>query len=104
MAMGGESDSGIHIFPPLVFLAALILAFAVNWILPAGYGLPTAIRWPLGVLLIVLSFAPAPSILGAFRRAGNEYDVRRVPKKLVTGGFLAWSRNPGYVAMILCCV
>ena len=39
----------------------------------------------------------------AFRRAGSEYDVRRVPQGLVTTGAFRYSRNPGYVLMIAFC-
>src|SRR5688572_13089874 len=101
MADTGQRDSGIRVIPPYVFLAALILAFLADWLWPAGMGLPGALRWPVGIALIILPLALMPSIVGAIRRTGSEYDVRKVPKALVTGGPFAWSRNPGYVGLVV---
>jgi protein-S-isoprenylcysteine O-methyltransferase Ste14 len=100
----GTKPTGIRVLPPLVFLAALILAFLAHWLWPGNLGLSAAIRLPLGILLIVLALAPMPSIFAAFRRMGSAYDVRKVPKGLVTGGAFAYSRNPGYMAMIVVCI
>lgn len=104
MADTEQKDSGIRVIPPYVFLAALILAFLADWLWPARTGLPGALRWTLGVALIVVPIAFMPSIVAAIRRTGSDYDVRKVPKALVTAGPFAWSRNPGYVALVLICV
>jgi protein-S-isoprenylcysteine O-methyltransferase Ste14 len=91
--------TGIRIIPPLVFLASIAAAFLLDWLWPARVGLPDVLRWVLGAALIVAPFLVLPSIMAAFRRAGSEYDVRRVPRRLVTGGAFRYSRNPGYVLM-----
>lgn len=104
MADTGQKDSGIRVIPPAVFLAALILAFLADWLWPVRMGLPGPLRWPLGVALIVVPLALMPSIVAAIRRTGSDYDVRKVPKALVTAGPFAWSRNPGYVGMVVICV
>ena len=92
--------SGIHTIPPIVLLAALVAAFALDWAWPTRVGLPDVLRWIIGSALIVVPLLVMLSVLAAFRHAGSDYDVRRVPNGLVTGGAFRYSRNPGYVMMI----
>jgi protein-S-isoprenylcysteine O-methyltransferase Ste14 len=96
-----ESATGIRIIPPLLLLAAIAAAFVANSPLPLHLALPALVRWPLGVALIVLPLAAMPSVFSAFRRAGSQYDVRKVPQGLVTDGPFRYSRNPGYLASII---
>ena len=96
-----KSETGIRMIPPLVFLAAFLIAWLVHSLFPLGLGLPTALRWVLGAILILGPLAIIPSLFTLFRRAGSDYDVRKVPKGLVTEGLFRWSRNPGYVALIV---
>lgn len=94
-------ETGIRIIPPVLFLVAFLLAWLVHWLWPLDFGLPGAVRWPLGILLIAAPLAAAPFLFAAFRRAGSEYDVRKIPKGLVTEGLFRYSRNPGYVGLIV---
>jgi protein-S-isoprenylcysteine O-methyltransferase Ste14 len=98
-----REETGIRIIPPLVFLAGLAVAFGLDWLWPARVSLPDILRWLIGGVLIAAPFLVLPSIMAAFRRAGSEYDVRRVPGGLVTGGAFRYSRNPGYVLMVGFC-
>ena len=93
--------SGIKVIPPFVILGAIVVASIVDWLLPLGFGLPRSVGWVVGGLLIVAAVAVMPSLFAAFRRARSQYDVRVVPKGLVTEGLFRFSRNPGYVAMIV---
>ena len=97
---GAQEHSGIRTIPPVVLLAALAVAFLLDWVWPTRVAMPEVLRWIVGGALIVLPFLVAPSVLAAFRRAGSDYDVRRVPRGLVTEGAFKYSRNPGYVLMI----
>jgi protein-S-isoprenylcysteine O-methyltransferase Ste14 len=96
-----QPESGIRIIPPFVFLAAYLIAWFDHWLLPIGFGLSLWLRLILGVVLIAAPLAIVPSLFAAFRRADSEYDVRKIPKGLVTEGLFRYSRNPGYVAMIM---
>ena len=96
-----EPESGIRIIPPFIFLAAFLIAWFDHWLLPVGFGLPLWLRLVLGIVLIASPLAIVPSLFAAFRRVDSEYDVRKVPKGLVTEGSFRYSRNPGYVAMIV---
>lgn len=93
-------DTGIRIFPPIVLLAALIAAFVLDWIWPSRVGLPDSVRLVIGIALIATPFIFFPSVFAAFRRAGAEFDVRRIPEGLVTEGLYRYSRNPGYLIFI----
>jgi protein-S-isoprenylcysteine O-methyltransferase Ste14 len=97
-------DTGIRMIPPLIFLIALMVAWGLQRIIPIGFPLPVALRWLIGVPLIVLPFVLAPFLFAAFRRADSEYDVRKVPKGLVTDGAFRYSRNPGYATAVVFCV
>jgi protein-S-isoprenylcysteine O-methyltransferase Ste14 len=96
-----EPATGIRVIPPVLFLAAYLFAWLIHLFWPLGFGLPGAIRWPLAAVLIVVPLAVVPSLFAAFRRANSKYDVREVPKGLVTEGLFRYSRNPGYVGMIV---
>ena len=96
-------DTGIRIIPPFVLLGALAIAFLLDWIWPTQVGLPDIVRFLLAGIFIVAPFLIMPSIFANFRRAGSEYDVRRVPQGLVTDGVFRFSRNPGYVLGIAFC-
>ena len=94
-------QSGIRVIPPLVILGAIVIASIIDWLAPLGFGLPRMVRWIFAAILIVAPLAAVPSILAAFARARSAYDVRVVPKGLVTEGLFRYSRNPGYVAMLV---
>ena len=96
-----SAGTGIRVIPPLVLLAALVIAFLADWLWPLGFGLPALIRWPFGLVLALGPVAMLPSLFTAFRRAGSEYDVRKVPKALVTEGAFRYSRNPGYLGSVI---
>jgi protein-S-isoprenylcysteine O-methyltransferase Ste14 len=99
--MDQESRTGIRIIPPVILLVAVVVGSLIDWPLPIHTGLPTAVRWPLGLVLVVAPLAVMPSVFAAFHRAGSEYDTRKVPQGLVTEGLFRFSRNPGYIASII---
>ncbi len=96
-----DRSTGIRLIPPLVFLGFILLGFAVDWLWPAGFGVPAAVRWTVGLILIVGPISVLPSLFTAFRRANSEYDVRKMPNALVTDGAFRYSRNPGYLGLII---
>jgi len=98
----GETP-GIRIIPPLIYVAAMALAFLAGALWPIAL-LPDAIRYTVGPALIVASVAVMPPTLRAFKRAHTPFDVRRSAEALVTDGPYRYSRNPAYVAMIGLCL
>lgn len=62
---------------------------------------PGAVRYGLGITLIIVGFAVMPFVLPHYLRAGTPYSVRKAASALVTTGAHRISRNPGYVAITL---
>ena len=102
--IGGDNETGIRILPPVVAVAALIIAWIVEYFLPTTTGFSSPIRLTVGIVLIAVPIALVMYLFAAFRRVETDYDVRKKPRTLVTGGAFAHSRNPGYVGMIVACV
>ncbi len=87
--------------PPLFFVAAFVIGYAIHIQSNEPDIIPTdTSRW-LGLLLIGLSFGIVAPVLLQFRRADTPFDVGKSPASLVTTGAFRFSRNPGYLALIL---
>ena len=87
--------------PPLFFVAAFVIGYAIHIQSNEPDIIPTdTSRW-LGLALIGLSFGIVAPVLLQFRRADTPFDVGKSPTSLVTTGAFRFSRNPGYVALIL---
>ena len=55
----------------------------------------------VGLIVTLASLAIFLNLLFAFRRVGASYETITLPKTLVTGGLYRWSRNPGYLDLVL---
>jgi protein-S-isoprenylcysteine O-methyltransferase Ste14 len=93
--------TGIRIIPPLLFLAAYLIAWFIHWLAPFSLGLPFWPRAAIGLILTLAALAIFLHLVFAFRRTGSSYDTITTPKTLITGGLFRWSRNPGYVDLVL---
>jgi protein-S-isoprenylcysteine O-methyltransferase Ste14 len=97
----GKNETGIRVIPPFVFLAAYLVGWGLHRLWPASFGMNATVRWTLAAVLILAPLTMVPWLFALFRRANSKYDVRDVPKGLVTEGPFRISRNPGYVAMVV---
>ncbi len=95
-----SDHTGLRVLPPVLFVVALGLGALLHWLWPFRF-LPEIARFSAGPLLIAASIAVMPWVFRAFRRAETPYDVRRAARALVTSGPFRYSRNPGYVALIV---
>jgi len=93
--------TGIRVIPPLLFVVAFLIAWGIHWLWPFSLGLPTAPRQWVGGILIVATLAVVPYLFITFHRAGSSYETLTLPKALVTNGLYRFSRNPGYVDLIV---
>lgn len=89
--------------PPFLFLACLVLGFALDRLLPLPltHAELTSIGWTAGGALVALGVAVMAAGIRNFSRADTPVPSNRAVRALVTTGIHGWSRNPIYVGMLL---
>ncbi len=89
--------------PPLLYLACLVLGFALDRLLPLPLTFPeaTLIRWTASGGLILIGVAIVAAGARNFSRAATPVRSNQPVRALVTTGIHGWSRNPIYVGMFL---
>jgi protein-S-isoprenylcysteine O-methyltransferase Ste14 len=89
--------------PPLLYLACVLLGFALDRVLPLPLDVPgTAPMQRLaGGGLILLGVAIVSVGLRNFSRAATPFRTTQPVRTLVTAGIHGWSRNPIYVGLFL---
>jgi protein-S-isoprenylcysteine O-methyltransferase Ste14 len=95
---------GVIAPPPLITLAAVLIGFTLDWLLPAyvlSVLLSFTTRVAIGVPLVVAGFALAIVARNAFVRAGTNVNPYQPVLAFVTTGVFAQIRNPMYVGLIL---
>jgi protein-S-isoprenylcysteine O-methyltransferase Ste14 len=87
----------------LLYLACLLLGFALDRLLPLPLSFPefTSTRWTAGGGLILIGVAMVAAGVRNFSRAATPVPSNQPVRALVTTGIHGWSRNPIYVGMIL---
>jgi protein-S-isoprenylcysteine O-methyltransferase Ste14 len=96
-AKHGGAD--VHVPPPLVFLAAILVGVALQHVVPIALDLSRAARWAAGGVLLVAGLAFAGSAARLFRRTGQDPAPWKPSPSLVASGPYRFSRNPMYVGM-----
>lgn len=89
------------IYPVTYLLFALLLMAAVHLFLPIAHWLPDPYTW-LGLLPAAAGLAILGRSILQFRRAGTTVEPFQKASELVQTGLYAYSRNPIYLAMVLC--
>jgi protein-S-isoprenylcysteine O-methyltransferase Ste14 len=95
--------AGVIARPPLLYLACLILGFALDRLLPLPLTFPeaTLVRWTAGGGMIAVGLAIMAAGVRNFSRAATPVRSNQPVRALVTTGIHGWSRNPIYVGMFL---
>lgn len=86
--------------PPLIYGGFVIAGFAVDYAFPIS-AIPDHVQYPLGVVLLLVSFAIMPFVLIRFRQAGTSFDAGKPTSSIITDGPYRYSRNPSYVSLTL---
>ena len=96
-----EADTaGVVAPPPLIFLAGLIVGFALEALLP-GVDLPAVVEWGLGSLLVVAGLGLLLIFNASFSRKGTAVEPWKPTTAIVTTGPYRFTRNPAYLGMAL---
>ena len=98
--------AGVIARPPLLFLAALLLGFALDHVLTLLFPVPRfgPAHWISAVIagsLILIGIAVVVAGIRNFSRAATPVQGTRPTRALVTTGIHGWSRNPIYLGMFL---
>jgi protein-S-isoprenylcysteine O-methyltransferase Ste14 len=98
--------AGAVVRPPALFLAALLIGFALDYLLPLPFAAPGTgsaywISATIGGLLILIGIATFAAAIRNFTSAGTPVQGTQPTRTLVTSGIHGWSRNPIYVGMFL---
>jgi protein-S-isoprenylcysteine O-methyltransferase Ste14 len=101
--MDGTETAGVIARPPLIFLAALVLGFIADRLLPLPFPAPgiELVWWVIGASLILLGLALLVAGIRNFSRAGTPVPGNQPTRALATTGVHGWSRNPIYLGMFL---
>jgi protein-S-isoprenylcysteine O-methyltransferase Ste14 len=89
--------------PPFLYLAALLLGFILDRLLPLPFAIPEPglVSWIIAGSLILIGVAVFSAGIRNFFRAGTPVRGFEPSRALVTTGIHGWSRNPIYVGMFL---
>ena len=93
--------AGVIARPPLLFLAALLLGFVSDRLLPLPGPRTDLVHWIIAGSLILIGLALAAAGIRNFSRAGTPVPTNEPTRALVTTGIHGWSRNPIYVGLFL---
>jgi protein-S-isoprenylcysteine O-methyltransferase Ste14 len=98
------ATGGVKLRPPLLFIAALLLGFALDHPLPLPVAVPRGgdlVHRMIPSALILIGIALTAAGIRNFARAGTPVPSNQPVRVLVTTGIHGWSRNPIYVGMFL---
>jgi len=94
-----DSDTaGVLAPPPLIFVAGLVVGFALEALLP-GVDMPALVEWGLGGLLVVAGLGLLLSFNTSFSRKGTAVEPWKPTTAIVTTGPYRVTRNPAYLGM-----
>jgi protein-S-isoprenylcysteine O-methyltransferase Ste14 len=100
MVTEDQDTAGVVAPPPLIFLAGLIVGFALEALLP-GVDLPAAVQWALGGLLVLAGLGLLLWFNTSFSRKGTAVEPWKPTTAIVTTGPYRITRNPAYLGMAL---
>jgi protein-S-isoprenylcysteine O-methyltransferase Ste14 len=93
--------AGLITRPPLLFLAALLIGFVLDRLLPLPIPGIDLVHWIIGGALILIGLALGAAGIRNFSRAETPVRSIKPTRALVTTGVHAWTRNPIYLGMFL---
>ena len=97
------ATAGVIARPPLLFLAALLLGFVLDRLLPFPLTDPAgdSVQWTVSSCLILVGLALAAAGIRNFARSATPVRTSEPTRAIVTTGIHGWSRNPIYLGLFL---
>jgi len=92
--------AGVLVFPPVIYLAGLLLGLLTQWFHPIRF-LPKSLSVWSGIPLMLSAIPTVLFAVRALKRVRTAIDVRKPTTTIVTNGIFRVSRNPMYVALTL---
>jgi protein-S-isoprenylcysteine O-methyltransferase Ste14 len=88
------------VFPPVVLLATIALAVALQWLFPLGLLTGLDLRWRavIGGLLLAAGVALTIVAARALEKHGTNVNPSQPTLVLATDGIFCWTRNPIYLS------
>jgi protein-S-isoprenylcysteine O-methyltransferase Ste14 len=101
-----NGNPGVIARPPILFLAALLIGFVADHLLPLPFPIARIgpFHWVSAIIagfLILSGIAVFVAGIRNFSGAGTPVQGTKPARKLVTTGIHGWSRNPIYLGMFL---
>lgn len=95
---------GLRLPPPLLYLAALVIGWLLQWLFPVSMLPPGLLAPAAGVVVLALGIVLLFSAVSAMRRAGTSPNPSQPTKAMVTTGVFGYTRNPIYLGFTLICL
>jgi protein-S-isoprenylcysteine O-methyltransferase Ste14 len=91
----------VKVFPPLIPLATLLIACALQWIAPLGWvaGIATSVRTAIGLSIVFAGLITTAAGRRALVKNETNVNPSLPTTTLVTEGVFARTRNPLYVGV-----
>lgn len=92
----------VMIFPPVIPLATLAIAFALQWLAPLGLiaAINQGWRFGLGAAIVIAGLLTTSAGRRALQRHGTNVNPSQPTTALVTDGVFQQTRNPLYVGVL----
>ena len=96
-----QDTAQVVVRPPIAWLLAVLIGFALNWLLPLRF-MPAAVpaAWAGGAVFAIALVLFGSAIV-TMTRAGSNVPTNRPTTTIVDSGPYRFTRNPIYLAMFL---
>ncbi len=92
-----QKGANVKFPPPLVYLGAILLGYAMHYLLPLKIA-DTIVIMIAGLMLVLIALIVIILAILTFRRADTSVEPWRPTSTIITGGVFSVSRNPIYLA------
>lgn len=96
--MSKNEGPNVIVFPPVIVVATVVLAVALQWLMPLGLltRIDPACRTVVGSLALLVGLLPTITGGMTLLRHGTNVLPSRPATALITAGIYRWTRNPMY--------